>query len=189
MATFDFPGLARLKKKLDRLGNPDASDLMGQWRQILAEGNRRGVLSGLDGNDQPMTPLKYRNGAGKTTRNRRVPKYGKPTFGPWLGRGANLTTEEYQKLTGPRLAPRGEESRVIRNLYTETRYSNPGHWTAVAAWRDVVSRKGFKFLPVHFEGSARANIPRYDLRPVRAEDYRYCVNAFRAWARKLLRVT
>lgn len=189
MATFDFPGLVKIRQRLARIQNPDAEPLMLQWRQTIVEGNRRGVLSGRDGFDQPMPPLSYRGGAGKRTANRKVPDYGTTREAPIVGSGANLTTRQYQQLTGPRLAPRGEASRVVRNLYDETRYDGK-RWEAVAGWHDVVSREGIEFLPYHFaKNRGRATFPRYDLRPIRPRDYQHCVNAFRAWAKLLLRVT
>lgn len=188
MASFDFPGLPRIKARLARLGNPDANPLMDQWRQIIVEGNRRGVLSGVDGFDKPMPPLKYRMGKGKRTANRRVPLFGK-TVAPFVGRGDNLSAAEYQKLTGPRLAPRKESSRSIKNLRTETRHTSGSRvWEAVGFWDQFESKDGFPILLAHFE-SRRPWLPRYDLRPIRPRDLKFCVNAFQAWAKQLLRVS
>ena len=199
----DWPGYATLDEGLRAIESLDAEPLMQRWCDILVEGNRRGVLSGVDGNDQPMPDLKYRTGAGKKTKNRRVGA--KPAgfgetlhettgFGPYRsGLHDNLTTEEYQELTGPRLAPRLEQSRVIKNLHTEIRHE-PGTttWQAVAAWGDVVSTDGFPFLPVHFDGLKAGRgggftMPRYDLRPVRQKDLQFCGNALKAFINELFR--
>lgn len=81
----------------------------------------------------------------------------------------NLTTKEYQKLDGPPLAPRRQFSRVITNLVTG--FIEPAGsgviWTAVGAWREVVSVKGVHFLPFHFDGAG--NLPVRNLAGVRPE--------------------
>ena len=192
MATFQFAGYQGLRRKLARLGDPDATPLLERWVETLIEGNRRGVLSGVDGNDQPMPPLKYRQGAGKRTRNRQAGSYGTPVhestgWGLYAsGLHDTLASSQYRQLTGPRLAPRGDASRAIKNLHGEIRHQ-PGSrvWEAVGAWYGVVSHEGTPFLPFHFEGQGRN--PRYDLRPIRPRDYQFCLNAFRAWAHGLLR--
>jgi len=79
----------------------------------------------------------------------------------------NLTSAEYRKLTGPRLAPRRQFSRVITNLLTGhgRNVDNPSVWYAEGAWFEVVNQKGEKFLHCHFDGEG--NNPQYDLRGVR----------------------
>lgn len=184
MARVEWPGLARLVERLNKAKNADCTPLMERWCDTIVEGNRRGVLSGRDGFDNPMPPLKYRNGAGKKTANRKVGAYGtsKLTATP-LGTNDNLTTAQYKLLTGPRLAPRGEQSRAIKNLMTEVRRPTDSRWEAVGAWFNVVSTKGVPFLPFHFDGAK--NLPRYDLRPVRPRDYQFCLNALKAFAKTL----
>ncbi len=129
--------------------------------------NTRGVMAGIDANDQPMLPVTYRTGVAKpikrTGRKRAIPARGGFTAG-------GLTTAQYKLLTGPPLAPRGLGSRVITNL--ETGHSTGSPWFAVGAWRDVVDAKGRAFLKYAFE--------LRDLRGVRAEG--------RAEARALLRI-
>jgi hypothetical protein len=183
--TVTWAGNVELVKRLKAVPGVDYLPLMKQWAGVLVEGNRRGVLSGRDGFDQPMPPLQYRNGAGKRTANRKVPNFGTTSARELLGTGANLTTRQYQQLTGPRLAPRREQSRVIANLRPEARHPLPDRWEAIAAWRNVVSRKGIQFLPFHFaEDRGKARSPRYDLRPVRPKDYQFCLNQLRAFARQ-----
>jgi hypothetical protein len=186
VASIEWDGYGALQQGLAAVAEVDATDLMEQWCDILVEGNRRGVLSGRDGNDQPMPPLKYRNGAGRKTRNRKAGDFGTSRYestgaGPYAtGLNDNLSTALYSQLTGPRLAPRGEASRVIKNLMTEVRHDPAsGRWEAVAAWHQVVSAKGGPFLPFHFEGEGRN--PHYALRPVRPQDYQFALNALRAW--------
>lgn len=181
---FDWTGLERIRARHDQLIKADYMPLMNQWTDILWEGNRRGVLSGVDGNDVPMPPLKYRTGQGKRTANRRRPKYGSNRFAALLGgAGDNLTTAQYQELTGPRLAPRGEQSRSIRNLFKEVR-RNGDEWIALCFWDHVVSKEGVSFFPYHFNGEGHN--PRYDLRPIRARDFEFCRNAARAYVKSLI---
>lgn len=191
-ANIDWPNWIDTDAAFTRMTTFDATPLMRQWEGIIVEGNRRGVLSGLDGFNQPMPPLKYRGGKGKPTRNRRAPNFGKRKHEPTaIGYDDNLTTWQYQRYTGPRLAPRRELSRVISNLETSV-MSDPssGVWAAIGAWRYVVSSKGKKFLPYHFaENRGKATFPRYDLRPVRPQDVQFALNALEAFVKKLFRVT
>lgn len=191
--TVQWPDWSRFDAGLKALSEFDARPLMERWADIIVEGNRRGVLAGLDGNDRPMPPLRYRGGAGKKTANRRVPAYGTTRhastgYGPYsTGLHDNLTTAQYLELTGPRLAPRRERSRVIKNLHTEIRSDPPaGTWEVVGAWAEVVSVKGVRFLSYHFNGTGR--LPRYDLRPIRPKDREFALNALRAFVRGLFLV-
>lgn len=180
MATgLEWQGFQRFDAGLAALAEFDAYDLMVQWGQTIVEGSRRGILSGIDGYGNPMPPLRYRFGVGKSTKNRRVPEYGTTRHAPG---GGGLSHSEYENLTGPRLAPRGDASRVIKNLHIEIRhFADLGRWEVIGAWLDVVSKTGVPFLPFHFEGAGRN--PKYDLRPVREPDLRFCENALRAFVR------
>jgi hypothetical protein len=185
----DWPGFEALDGGLHALTAFDAAPLMERWCDILVEGNRRGVLSGRDGFDRPMPALKYRGGAGKATANRRVPDFGTTRHettghGPYAaGLHDNLTSWQYRQLSGPRLAPRGEASRVIKNLHTEVRHDPATDtWEAIGAWAEVVSTRGVPFLPFHFDGDGHN--PRYDLRPVRPRDRELAVNALRAFVKE-----
>lgn len=178
-------GLDKVVDFHSHLLSADYLPLMDQWTDIMVEGNRRGVLSGVDGNDVPMPKLQYRTGKGKKTANRRRPKFGTNRFDTLVTViGDNLTTSQYQELTGPRLAPRLEASRIIRNLYKEVRYDGLRTWTAVCYWDNVLSASGEPFYRYHFDGQGRN--PKYDLRPVRPNDYRLCVNAARAFVKDLI---
>lgn len=188
MATVEWPGYNRLRAALATLADPDASALMRNWERIIVEGNRRGVLSGLDGNDQPMAPLKYRGGAAKATRNRKGPRFG---ANPKFSSLHQPTTREYQQMTGPRLAPQYANSRVIMNLRTGHGRDpvNRYQWFAVGEWDEVVNEKGVAFLPFHFaEDRGRAvHLPRYDLRPVRPADKRLAQREMVKWAKATVR--
>jgi hypothetical protein len=180
----EWQGLPKLVKQLRNMTNLDCTPLMNDIGLILVEGNRRGVLSGLDGFDQPMDPLRYRGGAGVKTANRQKPHYGTTRYASAGGTGGGLTSSQYRQLTGPRLAPRGEASRVIKNLHVEVQNPAPGRWVTVAAWHHVVSAKGVDFLKYHFaEDRGKATFPRYDLRPIRPRDFQFCLNKTAAFAK------
>lgn len=195
----EWPEYSRVDEQLRALEEFDPLPLLERWRDIITEGNRRGVLSGLDGHDQPMPVLKYRDGKAKKTGNRKAGNFGTNRHettghGPFAtGLHDNLTSAQYQELTGPRLAPRREASRVIKNLETEIRYqSDTGLWEVVGAWRAVVSADDFPFLPVHFDGlragrGAGFVMPKYDLRPVRPRDIEFAENELRAFCNQLFR--
>lgn len=188
----NWTGFDQADQTFYALANFDPMPVLNQWRQFIIEGNRRGVLSGVDGHDQAAPPLQYRNGSGRKTKNRQVPDFGTTTFqlhetGPFqVLPNDNLTTKEYRKLTGPRLAPRGELSRSIKALGTIIESPADGVWRVVGAW-DVFSVKGVKFLPFHFDGAGR--LPKYDLRPVRPKDLEMCGNALRAYIQTILRAS
>jgi hypothetical protein len=183
---FDWPGYDALQANLSHLTEFDAYPLMERWADIIVEGNRRGLLAGTDGYDNPMPALKYRDGKVKATRNRRVPMYGTSlyettgigNFG--TGPNDNLPASKYRDLTGPRLAPRRDASRAIKNLHTEIRHDPTNKtWEVIGAWYQVVSEDGVPFLPFHFRGEGR--LPTYDLRPIRAKDRQFALNALRAF--------
>ena len=181
-----WPGFDRLAQRLHGLVDPDAGPLMEDWEKVIYEGNRRGVLQGVDGFGRPMPPLKYRNGKGNANKRSRSGRaYGKGGG----AHGDNLTTSEYRKLTGPRLAPRRLQSRVITNLVTG-HGRDPGNryeWFAVGNWDRVVNTDGEKFLMDHFEPRSGSSLPKYDLRPVRPEDRRLARQVAREWIRGLIR--
>jgi hypothetical protein len=114
-------------------------------------------------------------------------------MGPYAaGFDDNLTSRQYRALTGPPLAPRGEHSRVIKNLKTgHGRVSGQG-WKASGIWFDVVSTRGVYFLTAHFEGLSTGRnhatkLPVRDLRGVRAWGMAEAVAAMRTWAATMLR--
>lgn len=187
---FNWAGFNQLDQMFYALGNFDPMPVLDQWDQIIVEGNRRGVLSGVDGHGVAAPPLQYRDGRGKKTRNRKAPNFGTTTFqlddaGPFTALpNDNLTTAQYRKLTGPRLAPRGELSRSIKALGTIIESVSDDTWRVVGSW-EAFSVKGVKFLPFHFDGDG--NLPKYDLRPVRPEDLEFCGNALRGYLQTLMR--
>jgi hypothetical protein len=71
----------------------------------------------------------------------------------------NLTTAQYKRLTGPRQAPRRDQSRIITNLTSKTPVLHPWGWRLESTWADVLDAKGRKFLPRVFK--------TYELRGVR----------------------
>ncbi len=174
-----------------------AGDLMESWERRMEQGNRKGVLAGLDKDGHPAPKPSYRpfNPQPKLTLAQRLGQRANLRRGKYNpGAGANLTTAEYRRLTGPFLAPRKQFSRSITNVesgqYPRHDRAQPFIWTATIAWRDVVSRTGFHFLPVFFDGlPIGRNGPRkrYDLRGVRPVDGEKMRGDFQAWAKLLIR--
>lgn len=191
--TLDLSGLDRLTQRFRLLINPDATPLMNTWEDIIVKDNRDGVLAGLDKNGIPLIPVTYRpkpptqkrltaaqkNNA--TTRARRGQFAG---FGLHpAGLNNNLTTAEYQRLTGPPLAPRGAFSRVITNLKTGHELgidprTGATTWQAVGVWFEIVNRKGLEFMHYHFDGIGQRV---RDLRGVRPAGVAKAAKAARNW--------
>lgn len=176
----NFPGSARVKRFLANAAAVQAwmPEVMEEMEDVIVEDNRRGVLAGVQCDDTPMPDVTYRNGKKKRTATRKGDRFGtkvggykgpKLTLGrttiPATAANGNLTTAEYQKLTGPPLAPRGDESRVIANLFTK-HYQAGDVWIAEGAWLNVVSAKGVPFLHFHFEGAGR--LPKRNLAGLRS---------------------
>jgi len=182
--TLDLTGLDRLQARLLRIANPDATPLMKMWMRIIADDNRRGVLAGLDKHGNPLIPVTYRPKGPKSTHVKPSRKKGAYN----AGIGGNLTSSQYRKLTGPPLAPRGQQSRVITNLLTDftpaSIANRNGRWEAWGYWDEVVSRKGVPFLKYHFDGATLKHgfLPQRDLRGLRPQGIEKARLAMRAWA-------
>lgn len=171
----DMRGLDNLRRKVaaiaDLTDRRNVRPLLDELGRTIVEDNRAGVLSGLDKDDKPMRPLRYRKGRSKPTAYRAPSQFG---IGRRTLRNDNLTTAEYRKLTGPRLAPRRAESRVIRNLKLQvpTLHRKPtgAEWIVSAAWIDIKTPEGADLLRYHFDPSNPALF--YDLRGVRPRGMR-----------------
>jgi len=169
-------------------------DLMGSWQRRLEEGNRTGVLAGRDKDGHPAPTPSYRPiNPAKLTLAQRLGQRANLRRGKYNpGVGAGLTTAEYRRLTGPFLAPRKQFSRSITNVETG-HYRDPNRpfvWIATLAWRDVVSKTGFHFLPVFFNGlpiGRHGPRKQYDLRGVRPVDREKMKGDLNAWAKLLIR--
>jgi len=198
----DLSGLGRIRERLRRVANPDATKLMVSWEKIIDDDNRRGILDGLNKDGVPMPPVTYRprpTGPLKATRvQKNNPKKGARRghfagFGPAVsGLHNNLTSAEYRRLGGPPLAPRGAFSRVITNLKFRSGRVSAMVWQAIGYWDQVVSTKGVPFLQAHFDGARagkrrRVKLPRRDLRGVRPGGLEKARRALRAWALDLIR--
>lgn len=201
MIEADFSGMDRfdvwLKRKTD-IPREDLQPLAERIATVVIEDNRKGVLDGVDKDDQSAPPLSYRGeGFGRTvtrSRGRKTALFGTTakrfkgisdfrfkglirtnilTETRRRGRSVqgeilpnnNLSTSTYQELDGPRLAPRGEASRVISNFVAESPNFRPDGIDFAFSWLDVLSVKGVPFLHFHFDGTGR--LPRYDLRGIR----------------------
>lgn len=196
----DLTGLDNLLMRLERIGDPDATPLMRTWMNLISDGNRRGVLAGLDKDGKPMAPVTYRpttpkpvkigSKAADRWRNGASGRIRAGVFGGFgpmaAGLHNNLTSAEYRKLDGPPLAPRKQFSRVITNLTTDyERAAGGGAWTAYGVWIDVVSVKGVPFLPSHFRGSGR--LPVRNLAGVRPDDMAKARRAAVRWMSDVIR--
>lgn len=163
----DFEGTRYFAARLSTIKNY-VGPLMMAWAKVLVEDNRRGVLAGVDGNDQPVKPTSYRQSFTQAGIDK--PTYVKSVFnvqtnaswrvnvsGTQSGSGykpgplANLTTREYKKQSGPPLAPRGMASRIISNYAIEA-VQNENILGVEGRWYEVVDKKGRSFLPYHFNG-------------------------------------
>lgn len=170
-----------------------AGPLMKSIERRIEEGHRAGVLAGTDKNGNPAPPLTYRpiGIAAKLTVAQRLGQEPRKTKGKYFGGiGANLTTAEYRRLDGPRLAPRRQYSRIITNFGTVSWRRPDGSWIAIGGWADIVSRKGFRFLPVHFDGlplGRHGPQKQYDLRGIRPGTMGEIRETFRAWAKLTIR--
>ncbi len=177
-----------------------AAPLMENWERIMIADNLEGVLAGTDKLGQPAPPLRYRpKNAKPMTAEQRLGQHPRKGRGEYYGKGTyatfglqpnnNLKTSEYQRLTGPRLAPRFQFSRVISNLksgYGRRDDRNENRWFAECRWVEVVNKDGDRFLHYHFDGAIGVNRP-YDLRGVRPAGRVKMRVAFREWAMDAVR--
>ncbi len=169
-----------------------AKPLMQSIERRIEEGNRKGVLAGMDKDGNLAPPLTYRPfSAVKLTVAQRLGQRPNLRRGKYYGgTGAGLTTTEYRKLDGPRLAPRRQFSRSITNFATGHYRLDETSWGAVGGWVEVVSRTGFHFLPVHFDGKPLGRhgpSKRYDLRGVRPADRELIKRDIYNWAKLTIR--
>jgi hypothetical protein len=172
----------RIQRRLEAITNvmDHAEDLMQHWRRLMEAGNLAGVLAGTDGDGNPMLPVTYRprnprqmslgERLGQRTNKKRGRQAG---IGSYSEHGIlpnnNLSSSAYRQLTGPPLAPRGQFSRVITNFVTTTfQAEEHGYWVVVGTWEDVVSPKGYHFLPDLFETRNLRGVRPDDLAKMRA---------------------
>ncbi len=206
MLKFNLDDVARFAARMKRLDltRGDVTPLLLNWERKMAEGNLKGVLAGTDGAGNPMIAVTYRP-VGQVRKkltlgerlgqrpNKRRGEYG--GIGPAQGgllENNNLTSKAYRQLEGPPLAPRRQFSRVITNAapghYPDM--THPGVYYVELAWGEVVSPKGFHFLPVHFDGKPLGrNGPRKkrDLRGIRPEDKEKMLKSLRSWCMLTIR--
>lgn len=150
----DLTGLDRLERAVKSLEEISFTPLMEAWETILSDDNRRGAMAGLDGKGNPLQPVTYRPVPVKRIDYRTLANN-------------NLTSSHYRSLSGPPLAPRGLQSRIVTNYRTASAELSDGRWTAIGAWEDVLSTRGVSFLRYHFTGSGA--LPVRDLRGIRPD--------------------
>jgi hypothetical protein len=195
--TLDFAPVARVRNALQKIADLDASPLATILEGVLREDNRRGVLAGLDGDGNPMTPTKYRRSSvsanpGMTAAFGELgPGYARLAVGDY---GQSLSTKEYQNKSGPPLAPQGERSRVVSNYFTVHERSGD-LYTVEGYWDNIFSKKGVPFLHAHFvglhatyfgatgNGRHTVNLPRRDLVGLRAWGREEARRQIDLWAR------
>lgn len=170
---FTWTGHGALEKRLARIAGAGqhAGPLMDQWADIATEDNRKGVLLGTGGDDQPLARVTYRLGLTQARVKARGGAAMGLTVGSFKGidghRNGNLTSAEYRKLSGPPLAPRGQQSRSIANYFGKISHSPAmTHWEVETAWLDIVNAKGVPFFHYLLDGTT--GMPARDLRGLRA---------------------
>ena len=165
-----------------RLRNPDLAMLMTRVEALMTEDHTRAVMSGQDKDGNPFTPVTYRNGilAPPKKRNR----YNRGVGQAKEDADGNLSPAEYRRLTGPPLAPRGMNSRIITNYATESGRAGD-QWFAKSFLVGIVSKSGFAFMESHFKGAGR--LPRRDDRGIRPWGRDEIRKAIRAEVRRIIR--
>ena len=193
-------GCERIQRRLAAIAHvmDHAGPLLEHWERLVEEGNRRGVLAGLDKDGNPMLAVTYRPRPGpkgkKLTVAQRLGQHPRKRRGDFYGIGSqmsginnNLTSSEYRQLDGPPLAPRRQFSRVITNFATSSwQLEEHGSWVLVGTWGEVVNAKGYYFLRHLFRGDPPQPGPR-DLRGVRPDDLVKIKATILPWAKLTVR--
>lgn len=160
----------------------DFRPFMAKVAAIMTEDHTRANLMGIGGDGISYKPVTYRgDSAAPTLRRNRGNRGIKPAL---TGAGDNLTSAQYRRLTGPPLAPRGKDSRIIRNYTVEIEYDGTV-WKVRSYLRDVVDKKGRPFMQFHFDGAGR--LPRRDDRGIRPWGREEIRRAREAEVRRILR--
>lgn len=172
--------------------------LLTDLYRVIVEDNRYKVFNSIDRDGRPAPPLNYRMASkfqsaqfkgglrGMQNPGQKGRFKGKaPERGRVLAHN-NLTTAQYTQMTGPRLAPRRDSSRIIANLKLKRFFFNGGTWWVEAYWADVLTPKGFELLPFHFRNPDKRM--RYNLAGVSARGVKEAQNVTRAYFLRLLKV-
>jgi hypothetical protein len=193
-------GCERVERRLREISNimDHAGDLMENWKRLVEEGNRRGILEDkTDKDGKPLLRVTYRPfRARKLTIGERLGQRANLRRGRHAGKGSytqsvldnnNLSTSAYRRLAGPPLAPREQFSRVVTNFETTSwQVEEHGHWIVMGAWKEVVNKNGYAFLKHLFDGDPPQPGPR-DLRGVRPKDLEKCRATILPWAKLKIR--
>lgn len=166
-STVDLAPLKRVSAHLRRIADAGAANampvvepLLVEWETILQQDNERGLLAGLDCDDQPMPP----------TRREQTPRLSN-TLG-----------------SGPPLVPSGTASRAIQLARTAHGQDGVG-FRAYLAWEGFTAENGRHILSMHAR-PINAPYPRRDvIAKPRPTAIRRAREALRKWGRDLLRYT
>ncbi len=115
MMKFNLADCGRFAARIKRLDltRADVAPLLRNWERQMEEGNRKGVLAGLDKDGHTMTPITYRpvgqvrkkltlgERLGQKANKRRGEYGGIMAAGNGLLANNNLTSMAYRQLDGP----------------------------------------------------------------------------------------
>ena len=191
MSHANVGALDKIIGQCQRFRSPDVRPLLSKWERRIADTTHSRIDRGIGGDGQPLPAVTYRPVEGKERKwscadQKRHLSGASPIGGRRIEETShnNLTSAQYRRLTGPPLAPRGRGSRVHTNLRTQQGYDGSrGVFFAVAAWFDIVSKKGVPFLMAHFTGAdtGRAKLKVRDLRGIAPADQGGFLDDLEAW--------
>lgn len=189
MALVDLAPLERLAAHLDTIADLDrqadlVEPLLLRLETVLRDDNERGLLAGLDCNDQPMPPTQretHQHSAWRTIKGRRVlvalatpPKAGDQ--GPI----------RHRKGGGKPLVPRGTQSRAIANARTAHGRLGPRSYFAALAWHAFDSDAGAPILAYHRTASGAPYPVRDVMSRPRPTAVGLAKKSLREWGEQLL---
>lgn len=163
LVTVDPGGLETIRAHLQRIATVEqqaalVEPLLLRWETILAEDNKRGLLAGLDCNDQPMPPTQRER---DTSLSRRLGG-GKP------------------------LVPRDTRSRAIRLARTGHGRSASGYFAALA-WDGFTASNGRSILTMHRSAHGAPYPVRDVISRPRPTAVNLARNSLREWGETILK--
>lgn len=185
MSGATWEGFDELNALLDRLGQPPPEGMFEELEEVIQRDNERGILAGTDRNGNPMKPTKRQglaqgHWAGTVLPDGRIVRYYQSGQTP----GPRAPADGGDG-SGPPLAPKGKQSRVIKDLVTAHFENKPGEWHVIGAWENVLSRKGVPFLPFHFRGEGK--LATRDIAGLRPEGLAEAKEVVAKWTQRVVR--